>query len=496
MKSSYLILMSIKKVGHSLFQAIMMIFSLFYSSSLLFYTTSLSTITKKIDLPMERLPPKMIMNPNQISNMHPEDSFNGFSIFHVDAPPKTTIHCVGENFDKERSWLFRSCELTTLCFDLNQRDIVMYVDSSKDLADRWWSSTQVHPNQAIVAGESQPRTWFLAPPQSSSPIQRIGQFRPRIGKPPSSHYRLNATLLPFYRHPTSYRNPGHLLWDDFLSIYTLLDIFDRTDDRLFLAQMRRPKSQTFSEPVPPFDIITKFLPLMGDFDYNLNIFQDYDLKLKHPKFKNDGTDRVICFDHGLIGSGMFSDHGETRWHGQWKSDRVLPHNIGRGGLFRRYRSYLLKNVGISSQQNTMQRHPYKVVVSISSSTKSDRANVSFATQIEALSRLEPRIQIQTVQMSKLSLLEQIQVTSTAAFYISVTGGGTATAMFLPKRAHLILYYVPTRYLDWDFWNNFPHIQTHWVPRSRYDRGEDTALEDNERLLELITKEMDILDQEG
>jgi Glycosyltransferase 61 len=497
MKSAYLLLITMKKVVHGLSHARMLIFGIFYSCSLFCYSRSTSVfITKEIDVPSKALPSSIIKSTIHKSNDSPDGTFNGLNIYHVNSSPKTTIHCVGENFDNQRSWLFRSCEFKTLCYDLDQRDIVMYIDPPDDIPETWWSSTQVHPTRATVAGGSQPKTWFLKPPQSSSgPITPIGQFRPRVGNPPSNYYRFNATLLPFYRHPTSYRNPGHLLWDDFLSIYTLLDIYDRVDDRLFLAQMRRAKTETFSEPIPPFDIIEKFLPLMGNYGYNLDIFQDYDLQIEHPKFKNDETERVICADHGLLGSGMFSDHGESRWHGQWKSDRVLPHNIGRGGLFRRYRSFLMKNVGISSQQRTIQRKPYRIVVSISSSTKADRANVSFTSQIQALSQLEPRVEIQAVQMSKLSLIEQIELTSTAAFYVSMTGGGTATAMFLPKGAHLILYYVPSRYLDWDFWNNFPHIHTHWLPRSRKDRGENTAL-DIERFLELVTRELNILEQEG
>lgn len=425
-----------------------------------------------------------------------DGTFNGFDIFFVDAPPRSTAHCVGENFQEDQSWLFRSCEYTTLCFDLDRRDMVVYRQTPVPLPDYYWSSTQMHRNNTHVAGGSQPKTWFPILAQEQFGMKtRIGRFRPRSGKVPSSYYRFNATMLPFYRHPTSYRNPGHLLWDDFMALYTLLDIFDRVDDRLFLAQMRRPTNDEFEESIPPFDIINRFLPYMGNHPYNIDITQGYDLKLDHPKFPTDGGDRVVCADHGLTGSGLFSDHGDRRWHGQWEADRVLPHNIGRGGLFRRYRRFLMKNLG-KSPDRTMQVHPYRVVVALSSSTKRDRANVTFEEQIESLTALGDRVDIHAVNMTNLTLEEQIELTSAAAIYVSVVGGGTSTAMFLPKGAHLFLFYCPTRYLDWDLWNNFPHIKVHWIPLWRDNDGNIVDSDENKTFLNLIERELDMLDWFG
>ena len=419
----------------------------------------------------------------------PDGTFNGFEIFYVDAPPRSTIHCVGENFETDRSWLFRSCEYTTMCFDIDRSSFVSYRDDPLHLPEGWWSSTQMLKNATQVAGGSQPKTWF---PIHKGRTATIGQFRPNSRKPPSSYYRFDATMLPFYRHPTSYRNPGHLLWDDFLPLYTLLDVFDRVDDRLFLAHMRRPNSKHFEEPIPPFDIIDRFLALMGDHPYNIDISKGFDLQLNSPNFSEDGEDRVICADRGLTGSGLFSDHGEFRWHGQWPSDRELPHNIGRGGLFRRYRRFLMTNLGIAPNSR-IERRPYRIIVSVSSSTKRDRANVAFAELVSTLTVLGDRAEIQEVNMASLSLHEQIGRTSTAAVYVTVAGGGSSTAMFLPQGAHLIVFYHPKKYLDWDFWNNFPHIHVHWVPMEPDGNGGLTGV-DYEILLKLVASELNELDK--
>jgi hypothetical protein len=281
-----------------------------------------------------------------------DGTLNGFDIFYVDAPPISTVHCVGENFIEDTPWLFRSCEYMTLCFDIDRRDVALYRQKAVPLPEHYWSSTQMHHrNNTHVAGGSQPKTWFPILAQDKFGMKtRIGQFRPRSGKVPSSYYHFDATMLPFYRHHASYRNPGHLILDDFfMALYTL----------------------EFEESVPSSDIIERFLPLMGKHPYNIDVSQGYDLKLDNPKFASDGSDRVICADHGLSGSGLFSDHGDRRRHGQWEADRELPHNISRGGLFRRYRRFLIKNQGVSPDRK-MAVHPYNVIVSTSSSTKWDR----------------------------------------------------------------------------------------------------------------------------
>ena len=66
-------------------------------------------------------------------------------------------------------------------------------------------------------------------------------------------------------------------------------------------------------------------------------------------------------------------------------------------------------------------------MSISSSSKKDRANVTFDERISTLSTLGNRVDVIRVEMSSLSLHQQVELTSTASFFVSVVGGGTSTA---------------------------------------------------------------------
>jgi len=407
-------------------------------------------------------------------------TWNGLDLTYVNIPPTTPmVHCVGENFDNSnRSWLFRSCEYSVFCYDVQQEDFVIFRPEQLVLPNKWWSSTL--SSRLDVAAGSQTKTLFGKP--------GVGKFAPRVvnGAPPSGYYRLaNRTMLPFYRHPTSYRNPGHLQWDDFLPLYVLLDIFDRTDDSLVLIQMQRPQDEE-----PPFDLFTKFLPMMGA---NTNYITKKDSSLQFlggvPKWKttDDNEAHVICADTALVGDGLFSDHGKEHWHGQSYTDRKNPYNIGKGGTFRRFRNWILKH-SLNMSPNTERRGridpetmdrvtaplgqtstdqstgiPFKIIVSQSSSTKGSRSNLTFTEHITALREtLGSAVEVLPVQLPELSLRDQIELVVDATVYISAAGGSTATAMFLPKGAHLILFYHPVQYLDYDFWNNFPHLNVHWI----------------------------------
>jgi len=259
------------------------------------------------------------------------------------------------------------------------------------------------------------------------------------------------------------------VWDDFLGLYTLLDVFDKADDNLMLTHMLRKASDDFKGDgaLPDFDVITKFIPLMGQHKYALKTLEDdYALELKDEAV-SDKERHVICAATGLIGSGMFSDHGDHHWHGQVPTDFTYPHNNGRGGLFRRYRQWMMENIGVDPDTQP-QRDPYLIVLSESSSTKKRRKNVKFQLQIDALKEsLGNRTIIKSVQLSKLSLADQVELLSRAAIFVTAVGGGTVSGTFLPKGASVILYQW-TKPLDWDWWNNFPQIKAHWFPLEQMD----------------------------
>jgi len=466
--------------------------------------------------------------PNSNAPSIPVDGhLNGLDLFHVDRPPASHVHCVGDNFDAKNSYVYRSCEYKNLCYDLDRKDLVVYADPPAVREDEdveLKSSTQLLSKEAAVLAGSQPKTWFKTYDErltyyhkrdgkrdTTKNLRRayLGRYRPRINADresrPSSYYQLsrNVTLLPYYSHPTAYRNPGHILWDEFLSWWTLLDIFGRIDDDLLLMKMIRPtvngtEFEPFHEEVhgTDADLTLKFLPLFLGTEARssyVDPFEGYNIDFlgARPLWK-DGEAKVVCAPYGVIGSGYFADHGDKNWHGQTKSDYENPHNIGRGASFRRFRSWMLSNIGLRPAESDKlpSRDPYLVLVSVNSS---QRRGVGFAAQIDALKRtLGPRADVQAVEFPNMGLLEQISLVNKAAAIVSVTGGGSSTAYFLPPGASLYLFHNggndDPKYLDWDVWNNVPDIRVHWFGRK--DRDKPSSLK---ALTKLVSSELDYLD---
>lgn len=146
----------------------------------------------------------------------PDGTFNGFSLHKVDRPPRTDIHCIGENFEEDMGYVFRSCRFETFCFDTKLNEFVVYperpLEGSKN--DNVWSSTHNPKEYTSVAAGSQSKLWWpVYWNDRDHKKSRVGKYKPKFVYPddediPTSYHRFNATWLPFYRHQRSPYNPG------------------------------------------------------------------------------------------------------------------------------------------------------------------------------------------------------------------------------------------------------------------------------------------------
>jgi len=102
------------------------------------------------------------------------------------------------------------------------------------------------------------------------------------------------------------------------------------------------------------------------------------------------------------------------------------------------------------------------------STGSSHRSFELEPHREFLQTTFPETEVVAYNLKDWELKEQLEAVADAAIYISIAGGGTFTAMFLPKGASLVLYYTtgleegPAR-LDYDFWNNLGYLRVHWLP---------------------------------
>ena len=223
-------------------------------------------------------------------------------------------------------------------------------------------------------------------------------------------------------------NPGHLVWDDFLPIYTLLTMFqlDTADREAFLLRYTlsdgerglwascdlRDENTRKCEKM-----MNKFLPLMlaNNFPYNFTNNKKADFQPKEP-----GVSELVCGKTAVAGVGGLTDHGVAKKHGWEAKDYKTVHNQGRGKLFYDFRNFMIRNLGLSSG-SVPNGGPHRIVVSLYSS----RRKFPFTKQAKLIrNEFGDSVKLETYEFSEYTVEEQIQIVSNAAIYITLCGGGT------------------------------------------------------------------------
>jgi hypothetical protein len=401
-------------------------------------------------------------------------TFNGRDIQLVSRSPlPSSVHCVGENWEWDAD-NHRSCEIENLCFDISRREFVMVPEippqglRSSDIMSTSFNEKHVMMGQSIRLGTGEP--WF---PNASTAT-------------PESYYSLgsNVVWLPYFAEQPNANNPGHLLWDYWFPLYTLVEMFGYGDETaLFMTNLDR--WCVSYAPYPCYNVTTKFLPLLG-VDPS-TFFNSYNPQLR---LDEEPKSNFVCASRGLAGIGMLTDHGFKK-HGQLIDDYKNVHNTGRGVAFWRFRTFMLRNIGVMKESTV--RAPYKITFSINSSNNPSR-RCDFEKQIELIKVNFPYSVVRTVNLGKLSLKEQISIVKESSIFISAVGGSASTAMFMERNTCLILYFndkddfvkgapnekMPNM-MDWDFWNNASYLRVHWLPIQSMDSERDLRILD--RLVE-------------
>jgi len=449
-------------------------------------------------------------------------TFNNVPISYV--PPSTssplhsTAHCIGETFH-DTSWVHRSCEYRNICFDTIEKEFVLFrspVEASlagaldrHNVAKEGLLTVSSSLNTTVSLGGINMK-WTWKPTETGalewSPIVRNEELT-------EGYYALppDTVLLPF--HSMAAVNPGHLMWDDLLPIYSMLSAFEMTAGgtattsttrilplRYVLKNRERAlwatcnlRDQTLAECKMFF---RKLLPLMGVDPRTMRSTEDSVLNI------TDGSpepkSRYICSNRGAAGLGMHTDHGLKQAHGWQKGDYDLSHNAGRGPVLTGFRNFMMRNIGMDPMQTVRQEPPFVITISPSSSKDPDRKH-SFNKQIDALRAAFPdekEVTIQTVNFSKLAIEEQIQIASESAVMIGACGGGAFTNMFMSKGSGMVLYYpekprgpqhnYPAR-LDFDYFNNQGYTRVHWLPTGTMNFPEDLDI-----LVKLVQNEIETI----
>lgn len=310
------------------------------------------------------------------------------------------------------------------------------------------------------------------------------------------YYSLGAdsVLIPY--HSLAGQNPGHLVWDDFLPIYTLLTGFGLLEMDLVLVRQHFEPALWASCQFKYSEckaVLNKFYPLIGTMLQETCTQNDTVLEIYGGGEKKS---KYVCSPNGAAGLGMLTDHGLKK-HGWKPDDYKSTHNHGRSASLYSFRNWMMKNIGVESTSQ-IHKPPYRIIFSEGSSEDVDR-NMTFTKQsrlIEDKLGDKYALDIVEVNLSTMSLEDQLELANGASIFVTMSGGGAVTAMFLPRGASLFVYYtiegktnknkVPAR-LDWDLFNNMGHIRTHWLPK-----GLANTTENQHAFVKLVEHELDVI----
>lgn len=445
-------------------------------------------------------------NKNIPLSLPADGSFNGIPLFFKhDKTSYSSVACVGENYQPD-SFLYRSCHFRHFCLDVEQQDFVIIQTPQ----ERAWLTRHVHRNNSLIGSAIDTNVSLtlggLNPKWGERDFAKLKWFPRVLEEPLEGYYALPEDYVWVPYHSMAGFNAGHLVWDDFLPIYTLLTMFGLLDGGDFHLQPLLTRVVLKTSPLwatCDFNddmkqrctkIMPKFLPLMG---VNTSTFSTTVDFIFTTTTSSKPKSKYVCARHGAAGIGTLTDHARKA-HGWEPRDYQTTHNIGRGASLYKFRNFMLRNLGIDTSPLSSKARPFHIVFSVSSSESGAR-NLSFQRQIQAVengfSRNETHVHAHVLKT--LSLEDQVSLASKAAIYVTSAGGGAVTATFLPRGATLIIYYQgdgsrvknirtyqPAR-LDWDLFNHLSYIRVHWLPAKKMDSPDSLEI-----FTQLIRNELD------
>jgi hypothetical protein len=285
----------------------------------------------------------------------------------------------------------------------------------------------------------------------------------------------------------SMANFGHFIWDDYLSIFSQLDLLDLSNDDTILPipfvqdpTSYQVGSYCLSNNAYTYPSCLKFTkrlyPALWNMDtdcsgdilrsnnwlqglHTIGAWQDHS---RQPcgDYRDDITNIVNHTDYVIVpsvtvGSGrlaMFSCYGEC--------------TLGRGPQLFRYRNFLVRRM-LGDAHAT---HPRGYITfSLPYGATRGAGEVTFFEQeIYEAQQMYGYHAVQAVDFANQTMNKQVQLIANSAVLFTNHGGGSASSMFLPKHSTAFMYWRGQQ-RDEEFYRSVAYFTTEWIEyRQRQD----------------------------
>lgn len=272
-------------------------------------------------------------------NVKPDGYFNGHPIKFKEYQDgwHSSVHCIGDNFGPE-AWRYRSCQFQNFCFDLHNQSFVLFTSPEQKQLEEAMNHADVTEFKTAYSMNTTVALGGLNQKWTEEGIQKLEWFPQlrsldEIEKTGYYEFLNDAVLLPF--HSMAGFNPGHLMWDDFLPIFTILSMFQLVEkdlvlmrykpvfwqwascDRRWNSGLRKPYCKT---------MMKKFLPLLGQTLDTMTSQENVNMTWSNTDADAVNKTKYVCAPNGAAGLGMLTDHGK-KLHGWIAEDYEYSHNL-------------------------------------------------------------------------------------------------------------------------------------------------------------------------
>jgi hypothetical protein len=291
---------------------------------------------------------------------------------------------------------------------------------------------------------------------------------------------MNNGMRPvFVMYQGSMANFGHFIWDDYLSIYSQLDLLDLADDDAIMPipfVQDPPKysggSYCFSNSEFTYPKCAKFMKRLypslwnmdtdcsGDVVRTNNWLQGADMIGRWPNHRRDPcgdyrdniTNTIdaeyVLVPNVTVGSGrlaLFSCYGDC--------------TLGRGPQLFRFRNYLMRRM--LGHDHATNPKGY-ITFSLAFGASRGAGEVTFFDdEIAAARERYGADAVRAVDFANMTLQDQGRLIADSAVLFTNHGGGSASTVFLPKGASAFVYWRGQQ-RDNEFYRAVAYFRTEWI----------------------------------